>query len=88
MPWQLSKQFSKFIFQYSIQIYSLFGQTEEEGKDFSEGCKEGRGRVEDYTQEHIIVITDKKSLSIFQKFEIILSLCYLLDNLTNKYNRA
>lgn len=65
MPWQLSKQFSKFIFQYSIQIYSLFGQTEEEGKDFSEGCKEGRGRVEDYTQEHIIVIRDKKKSLYF-----------------------
>ena len=81
MPWQLSKQFSKLIFQLSIQVYSLFGQTEEERKDFSEGCKEGRGRVEDYTQEHIIVIRDKKSLSIFQKLEIISSLCYLLDSL-------
>ena len=64
MPWQLSKQFSKLIFQLSIQVYSLFGQTEEERKDFSQGYKEGRGRVEDYTQEHIIVIRDKK-VSLF-----------------------
>ena len=36
---QFSKQVSKISFQLSVQVYSLYGQTEGERKGFFEGCK-------------------------------------------------
>ena len=33
-PWQLPKQISKLFFQMSVQVYSLFGQTEGDRKIF------------------------------------------------------
>ena len=37
--WQVSKQISKLSFQLSVQVYSLFGQTEEKRKAIFGGCK-------------------------------------------------
>ena len=43
--------------------------------------------LQDYPQEHLVVIRDEK-VSPFVKFEIILPLlCFLLDPLTNKHCR-
>ena len=39
--WQFSKQISKLFFQLSVQVYSLYGQTEGERKVFFRGCKKG-----------------------------------------------
>ena len=57
------KQISKLSFQLSIQVYSLFGQTEGERKAFFGDCP----------QEHLVVIRDEKVYP-FVKFEIILPL--------------
>ena len=44
--------------------------------------------LEDYPQEHLVVIRDEKA-SPFLKFEIILPLrCFLLDSVTNKHCRT
>ena len=44
--------------------------------------------LQDYPQEHLVVIRDEK-VSPFVKFEIILPLlCFLLDPLTNKHCRT
>ena len=44
--------------------------------------------LQDYPQEHLVVIRDEK-VSPFVKFEIILPLlCFLLDSLTNKHCRT
>ena len=86
-PWKFSKQISKFSFQLSVQICSLFGQTEAERNVFFGGCKKG-STLWDYTQEPLAVIRDEK-VSPSVKFEIILPLvCFLLDPLTNKYCKA
>ena len=40
-PWQFSKQITKLSSQFSVQVYSLLGQTEEEWRAFYGGCKKG-----------------------------------------------
>ena len=40
-PWRFSKQISKLSCQLSVQIYSLFGQTEGERNAFFGGCRKG-----------------------------------------------
>ena len=54
----------------SVQVYSLLGQSEGERKVFLEGFRKG-AKLEDYPQEHVVVIRDEK-VSPFVKFEIIL----------------
>ena len=84
---QFSKQMCKLSFQLSVQIYSPFGQTEEERKAFFGGCKKGGGVVR-LTPRVLVVIKDEK-VCPFVKFEIIIPLlCCLLDPLTNYHYRA
>ena len=39
--WQFSNQISKISLQLSVQIHSLLGETEGEGKAFLEGARRG-----------------------------------------------
>ena len=67
-----------------VQVYPLYGETEEEGKTFFGGYKEGESAAWDYSQEQLVVIRDK-NFSPVLKLEIIPPfLCYLLDTLTDK----
>ena len=70
----------------SVQVYSLFDQTEREKKAFFGGCKKGGrgGTLRDYLKGHLVVIRQER-VSPFVKFKVILPLlCFLLDPLTNK----
>ena len=71
----------------SVQVYSLFEQTEGERKAFLEGARRGATFVR-LPPRHLVVIRDEK-VSPFVKFEKILPiLCFLLDPLTNKHCRT
>ena len=87
-PWQFSKQISKLSFKLNLRIYFLLAQTERERKTFFwKGARRG-STSQDYPQEHLVVIRDKK-VSPFLRFEIILTLlCFLLDPFTNKHCRT
>ena len=87
-PWQFSKQISKLSFQLSFQIYSLLAQTEGERKAFFWKGERNGTTLRDYSQDHLVDITDEK-VSPFVKFEVILPLlCFSLDPLTNKHCRT
>ena len=86
-PWQFSKQISKPAFQLSVQIYSLLGQTEGERNAFLGGCKKEDCIVR--LSPRALPAVRNEKVSPFVKFEIILPLlCFLLDPLTNKHQKA
>ena len=66
--------------RYILILAKLKGR----GNPFLEGERRG-ATLQDYPQEHFVVIRDEKD-SPFMKFEIIVPLlCFLLDPLTNKH---
>ena len=60
IPWQLSKQISKLLFQMSIQLSSLLAQTKGDRKAF---FRRRKSAAWDYFQWQLVVIRDEKSLS-------------------------
>ena len=65
---QFSKQISKLSFQWSVQIYSVLGQTQGERRPFLENARSGT-TLWDYPQEHLAAIRDEE-ISPFVKFKI------------------
>ena len=87
-PWQFSKQISKLFFQFSVQVYSLLGQSEQRGKPFKECTRRGLHCEITLKSIYLVVRKEKKGCP-FLKFEIILPLlCRLSDSLTNKHYRV
>ena len=77
---------NQLCFRLSVQVYSLFGQTQGEREAFFEGCNMG-GHIVGLPPKALVCQRDEK-VSPFVKFEIILPLlCFLLSSLTNKHCR-
>ena len=74
-------------FNWVCRYILLLAKLKEKGKPFLEGARSGV-TLWDYPQEHLVTIRDE-NVSPFVKFEIILSLLWLLlDPLTNKHCRT
>ena len=84
---QFSEQISKLSFQLSVQVYSLLGQIEEQTKGFFGGCKNWGGHIV-RLHSRSIGFLKKWKVSPFVKFEIILTLLFLLELLTYNHCRT